>query len=111
MSLINATTSKVKRMDADELTRKCAAIMLQSEEDNMISFVGKMKVKGEKLAAHCLIGKILQTRSVPCEGLRAAMQQAWRTTKEMKVESIGDNIFIFKFASESEKKRALYGGP
>lgn len=98
-------------MDAEELIPKWEAITLNSEEDNMISFVGRMKVKGEKLAAHCLIRKILQTRSVLREGLRAAMQQAWRTTKELKVESLGDNIFIVKVASESEKKRILYGGP
>ncbi|KAK9206204.1 hypothetical protein WN943_016477 [Citrus x changshan-huyou] len=98
-------------MDAEELIRKCEAITLQSEEDNMISFGRNMKVRGERLVAHCLVGKILQTRSVPREGLRAAMQQAWRTTKETKVESLGDNIFLFKFASESEKKRILFGGP
>ncbi|KAL9412274.1 hypothetical protein AB3S75_045822 [Citrus x aurantiifolia] len=98
-------------MDAEELIRKCEAITLQSEEDNMISFGGRMKAKGEKLAAHCLVGKILQSRSVSREGLRAAMQQAWRTNKEIKVESLGDNTFIFKLPSESEKKRILYGGP
>lgn len=39
------------------------------------------------------------------------MQQAWKSTKELKVQSLGDNIFILTFASESEKKRILYGGP
>ena len=77
----------------------------------MISFVGRMKTNGEKLVAHCLVGKILHAQSVPCERLRVAMKQAWRSTKELKVEGLGDNIFIFKFASASEKKRILYGGP
>ncbi|KAK9229667.1 hypothetical protein WN944_022631 [Citrus x changshan-huyou] len=45
------------------------------------------------------------------EGLRAAMQQVWRSVKEVKVESMGENIFIFKFASEGEKKRIIHGGP
>lgn len=98
-------------MDAEELICKCEAIIIRSEEDNMISFEGRIKVKGEKLVAHYLVGKLLQPRSVPREGLRAAMQQAWRTTKEIKLESLGDNMFICKFASESEKKRILYGGP
>ena len=68
-------------------------------------------MKGEKLTAHCLVGKILQTCSVSWKGIRAVMQQAWKSTKELKVESLGDNIFILTFASESEKKRILYGGP
>lgn len=98
-------------MNAEELIRKCEDITLRSEEDNMISFKERMKVNGEKLVVHCLVEKLLQTRSVHREGLLAAMQQAWRTTKEIKVKSLGDNVFIFKFASESEKKRILYGGP
>lgn len=52
-------------MDAEELIRKCEAITLQSEEDNMISFGRNVKVRGERLVAHCLVGKILQTHSVP----------------------------------------------
>lgn len=31
--------------------------------------------------------------------------------KEVKIESIGDNIFLFKFATEEETKRVLMGGP
>lgn len=98
-------------MDSDDLIRKCAAISLKSEEENMINFAGKMKAKGAKVAAHCLLGKILHTRGVSREGLRAAMQQVWRSVKDVKVESLGENIFIFKFASEEEKKRILHGGP
>lgn len=86
-------------MDDDELIRRCEVITLKSEEENIISFVGTMKMKGEKLAAYCLVGKVLQERSVPWEGLKAAMQKAWRATKEVKVESLGDNMFVFKCAS------------
>lgn len=98
-------------MDDDELIRRCEAITLKSEEENMISFAGRMKTKEEKLAAHCLVGKILHARSVPREGLSVTIEQAWRSTKALKMESVGDNIFIFKFASASEKKRILYEGP
>ena len=38
------------------------------------------------------------------------MQQAWRIVKEVKIESMGDNIFLFKFATEEEKKRVFMGG-
>ena len=40
-----------------------------------------------------------------------AMQNAWRTVKEVKIESMGENIFLFKFGLEEEKKRVLMGGP
>ena len=97
-------------MDADEFIRKREAISVKSEEDNMINFGGRMKAKGQKVAAHCLVGKIFHTRGVSREGLRATIQQVWRSIKELKVESLGENVFIFKFASESKKKRILHGG-
>lgn len=96
-------------MNTEELIRKWEDITLRLEKDNMINFKERMKVNGKKLVAHYLVEKLLQTRSVHREGLVAAMQQAWRTTKEIKVKILGDNVFIFKFASESEKKRILYG--
>ena len=57
------------------------------------------------------MGKILLNRDVNKDGLRYAMQQAWKTTKEIKVESLGDNIFVFKFVVEQDKKRVLTEGP
>ncbi|KAL9444024.1 hypothetical protein AB3S75_017241 [Citrus x aurantiifolia] len=98
-------------MDREELVRKCQAIVLKEEEEDTITVMGKMREAGEEIAANCLVGKILLTRGVNREGLRAAMQQAWRTVKEVKIESMGENTFLFKFASEGEKKRVLMGGP
>ena len=57
------------------------------------------------------MGKILHTRGVNKEGLKTTMQIAWRTVKEIKVDSMGDNVFLFRFGSEEEKKRMLMGGP
>lgn len=43
-------------MDFNELIRKYEAISLKLEEENMITSRGRMKVKGEKIAAHCRDG-------------------------------------------------------
>lgn len=43
--------------------------------------------------------------------LRAAMQQIWRTGWEVKIESLGDNVFMFKFGLNEDKRRILAGGP
>ena len=51
-------------MDSDELIRKCATISLKLEEENMIDFARKMKAKGAKITAHCLLRKILHTWGV-----------------------------------------------
>ncbi|KAL9416831.1 hypothetical protein AB3S75_039925 [Citrus x aurantiifolia] len=92
-------------MDTEELVRKCSAITLQEEEKDKITMLGSMKEKGLKLAANCLVGKFVLNKGINTEGLRAALQQVWRIIKEFKVESVVNNIFIFKFNSEEEKKK------
>ena len=39
------------------------------------------------------------------------MSQVWRTVREVRIEELGDNIFMFKFAIETNKKRILTRGP
>lgn len=98
-------------MDTEELIRKRKAISIRGEQTNKISLTGRKSVKGEQIAACCLVGKILHQRGVNLEGLRSAMLQIWRTNREVKIESLGNNIFMFKFDLEADKKRVMGGGP
>ncbi|KAK9221980.1 hypothetical protein WN944_010411 [Citrus x changshan-huyou] len=98
-------------MDTEELIRKCKAISIKGEQPNKISFMGRKSVRGEQIAACCLVGKIMHQRGVNLEGLRSAMLQIWRTNKEVRIESLGSNIFMFKFDVEADKKRVMGGGP
>lgn len=56
-------------MDAEEL-----AVHLKEEEEDIVTFMGRIKIHGEKMAAHCLVGKVLLTRSINREGLKTTMQ-------------------------------------
>lgn len=70
-----------------------------------------MKARGEKIVAGCLIGKVINTRGVSIEGLKAMIQRIWKTSRDVKIESLGDNVFMFKFGSEMDKRSVLVGGP
>ena len=98
-------------MDTKELIKKCSSIALEEEEEDKIMYEGKIKEKGEMLAAHCLIGKILLNRGIHIEGLRNAMRQVWKTFREVKIERLGEKFFMFKFGTEEDKKRVFSGGP
>ncbi|KAL9411658.1 hypothetical protein AB3S75_045289 [Citrus x aurantiifolia] len=98
-------------MDTEELTRKCKAITIREEDKAKITLEVNLKNKKEQMMARCLVGKALLTKGVNKDGLKAALQQVWRTFKEVKIESVGNNIFMFKFAKEADKKRVLKGGP
>ncbi|KAK9179229.1 hypothetical protein WN943_028428 [Citrus x changshan-huyou] len=98
-------------MDPEELIRRCRAIKLSDEEEGRVSFKSQMKATGEKIVAGCLIGKVLHTRGVSIEGLKSVMQRVWRTSREVKIEGLGDNVFMFKFGTEADKRSILMGGP
>ena len=97
-------------MDTEELIRKCKAITIKEKEKNRVTLEVRMKEKREKVLAGYLMGKILLTRGVHKEGLKMALQQVWRTIKEVKIESLGVHIFMFKFADEADKRRVMAGG-
>ncbi|KAH9751459.1 CCHC-type domain-containing protein [Citrus sinensis] len=98
-------------MDSEELIKRCRAIKLSDEEEGRVTLRSKMKAQGEKIVAGCLIGKVIHTRGVSIEGLKAVMQRVWKTSREVKIESLGENIFMFKFGSEMDKRSILVGGP
>lgn len=77
----------------------------------MVAMIGKMRAKGVKIRGNCLVGKIILTRGVNLKGLRSAIRQVWRSIKEVKIESMRSNVFLFKFDTEEDKRRVLMGGP
>ena len=91
--------------------KKCSAISLEGEEEDKVSFVGKIKTKGAEIIAGCLVGKFLTTRGVNIEGLRSMIHQVWRTVLGVRVESLGENVFMFKFTLEADKRIVLAGEP
>lgn len=98
-------------MDMDELIRRCEAITLSGEGEGRVSLRGTSKDEGGKIAAGCLIGKVLTSRNVNKESLKVALQQAWQNIREVKVENLEENVFMFKFGAEVDKKRVLINGP
>ncbi|KAH9782561.1 hypothetical protein KPL71_008951 [Citrus sinensis] len=98
-------------MDTDELIRKCNAITISEEDKTSMSLEVNIKATRGKMLASCLVGKVLLTRAVNKEGFKSALQQVWRTVKEVKIESLGNNCLMFKFTEEADKKRVLTGGP
>lgn len=93
------------------MIKKCSAISLEEDEEDKVIFGSSMKEKGAKIVAGCLMGKIFTTRSISHEGVRIALQQVWRPTGVVKVESLRNKIFMFKFSLGEDKRRVLSGGP
>lgn len=99
------------QMETEELIKRCKVISLSDEEEGRVTFMSKMKAKRERIVAGCLIGNVLNTRGVNSEGLKMAMQRGWKTLREVKIETLKDNVFVFKFGSEADKRSIMAGGP
>ncbi|KAL9420044.1 hypothetical protein AB3S75_037757 [Citrus x aurantiifolia] len=97
-------------MNTEELIRKCQEISLSGEGRGSVS-LEKIKVGGKKIEDGCLVGKVMVNREVKSVGLKAALQHVWRTIREVQIEEMGDNVFIFIFGTEADKRNILAGGP
>ncbi|KAL5744815.1 hypothetical protein ACOSQ2_027931 [Xanthoceras sorbifolium] len=63
------------------------------------------------MAAMSLVGKIFANRVINMEAFQSAIPRIWRTTRDVEIESVGMNVFIFHFGCEWDRKRVLEGGP
>ena len=63
--------------------------------------------KGKK----SLIGKLAGSKTVNREALCRVMNMLWKPRKSLKVQEIGENLFIFEFTEERDKARVLGGCP
>lgn len=58
-----------------------------------------------------MVGKLLVDRSVNKNVVRAITLKAWRTSRGVQIINLKENIFLFKFASEGDRRRILELGP
>lgn len=59
----------------------------------------------------CLVGKILSSKAVNRETFRTQMPRILQAKKQVKIEVVGENIFILEFISPIDRRRTLMDGP
>ncbi|XP_030970768.1 uncharacterized protein LOC115991172 [Quercus lobata] len=65
----------------------------------------------EELFSTGLVGKLLADRNINKNAVKAIILKVWRTSKGVQIVDLKENIFVFKFACEGDKKRILELGP
>lgn len=78
-----------------------AFITLNAEEVDVI--------KGQ--VDHCLVGKLLTSRTISKITIKNALQAAWKTRKEFSVDIFSTNVFLFKFESKEDKEWIIGNEP
>ncbi|KAL5750567.1 hypothetical protein ACOSP7_025170 [Xanthoceras sorbifolium] len=98
-------------MEPEEIARRWAKLSL-SDDDGLIAKVDEgLKAEGIRRLSLSLIGKLVSNREVNMEAFRNTIASIWRTKSEVEVESIGVNLFVFRFGCSWDRKRVLEGGP
>ena len=86
-------------------------------ETNKIIVSGKsLKLKAsekavEELYNTGLVGKLLADKSINKNAVKAIILKAWRTSRGLQIVDLRENIFLFKFACEGDKRRIVELGP
>ncbi|KAF3950817.1 hypothetical protein CMV_023477 [Castanea mollissima] len=86
-------------------------------ETNKLRFPGKsLKLKAsekavEELYNTGLVGKLLVDRSINKNAVQAIILKVWRTSRGVQIVDLKENVFLFKFACEGDKRRIVELGP
>lgn len=101
-------------MDPNILDRKYTNLSLDDHAPPALD-IGDAVLKEKAVwLENCLVGKLLSSRMVNREGFRASLRRLcnWdneiaNRDKEIAIESLGRNKFIFYFANVIEKHKVL----
>ena len=58
-----------------------------------------------------LVGKILVNKAKSKNAVKAILLKAWSTAKGVQIVDVSNNIYLFKFAAEGDRKRVIELGP
>ena len=106
-----AKSSKNKELDVSIVDS------LVSETANLQSPSKSIKLKANDKAVSImynlgLVGKILADKVINKNAVKAILLKAWSTAKGVQIVDLSDNnIYLFKFAAEGDRKRVIELGP
>ncbi|KAL5821045.1 hypothetical protein ACOSQ3_022927 [Xanthoceras sorbifolium] len=98
-------------MDTEDVVRLCEKLTINEDGVSEARMDPKIHELGIQRISLSLVGKIIANRKVNKEAFKATIPKIWRTVKEMEVESIAINTYIFIFKCTRDRKRILEGGP
>ncbi|KAL5740379.1 hypothetical protein ACOSQ2_029559 [Xanthoceras sorbifolium] len=99
-------------MNVDDIASRCAALSLETDfMEPRFVLETPLREAGARKLALCLVGKILTTKLINREAFRAIIPKIWRTTQTFIMENVKENVFVFQFQNQADKRRVLTGGP
>lgn len=98
-------------IDPEKLARLYDKMSISEKTMPKIRMNCQLQNIGEEKIKHCLVGNILSTKPVNRLGFIQNMSAIWETNKDVSIEILGGNRFIFHFREDKDKRRIMSGGP
>ncbi|TXG53349.1 hypothetical protein EZV62_022518 [Acer yangbiense] len=96
-------------MKANEIACLCASMTLMEREGPVRTLQVDIKDAGLRRLAISLVGKVLLIKSMSRDSFRAMIRKIWRTSDEVEIEPIKENIFAFHFQNLDDKRKIISG--
>ena len=97
-------------MDSNFL-EKVQNITLTEEEGKVIKVRSTQRDKILEACSLSLLGRFLTTRPYNQSAAKSLLCLVWKMGVDLKIMDVGDGLFQFKFALESQLKWVIQNGP
>ncbi|XP_059458343.1 uncharacterized protein LOC132187940 [Corylus avellana] len=96
---------------ADELETLCGKISLL-EGEKIGTKISKGEIEETKIKGkNCLIGRVWTGKRVNKKAFKSVLSRIWRTVRRVVFKEILENIWLFEFEIEADKRRVMEGRP
>jgi hypothetical protein len=94
---------------ADKLGDLCKRISLTEGERDGIQVEELDVSEARVITGKCLIGKIWTDKNVNQKAFKTIFSNIWRIVGSVKFKELKDNIWLFEFSDDGDKRRVLDG--
>ena len=97
-------------MDSDFIER-LQRVSLTAEEDEVIMVRPEHRAKTLEECSLSLLGRFHTTKLINFRAAKNLLRSVWKMGNDLKIMDVGDGLFQFKFAMESQLKWVINNGP
>ncbi|KAF7150653.1 hypothetical protein RHSIM_Rhsim02G0038900 [Rhododendron simsii] len=96
---------------ADEVVELIGNCHLSDEEDDVIPIADEVCKQAVEACSFSLVGKLLTSKKFNVTVMKDSLRRAWGSPENLHIVEVGDNLFHFRFDSETNLRKVLNGGP
>lgn len=96
---------------AEGVDELCGKLSLVGGKATGISVIEGEIAEGREIGKRCLVGKIGIEKKVNKKAFKSMLLRLWRIGGKMVFKEVQDNVWLFEFSDEEDKRQILEGCP